>query len=82
MSVSFPRIDKVPFAPSSNNAVPATSSLAVGGQVSIVTIVVVEDAGQLPEARIVYVTVYVPGVDVLGSISPVLALIVNPAVDE
>ena len=35
--------------------------------------------GQVP--AVVYVTVYVPGVDVLTSIAPVPALILNPAVE-
>mgnify|MGYP007028888705 CR=1 FL=1 len=36
--------------------------------------------GQVP--AVVYVTVYVPGVDVLTSIAPVAALKLNPAVEE
>ncbi len=35
-------------------------------------------AEQPPEAAIVYVTVYVPAVLVLGVIAPVLALMLNP----
>ena len=44
----------------------------------IVTLVVVLTAVQPPDAAIVYVTVYVPAVLVLGIIAPVLALILNP----
>ena len=38
--------------------------------------------GQLPEAAIVLVIVYVPGVLNVKSITPVEELIVNPTVDE
>ena len=48
----------------------------------IVTVVVVLIAEQPPEAAIVYVTVYDPAVLVLGVITPVLALIVKPDVEE
>ena len=34
---------------------------------------------QPPEAVVVYVTIYVPGVDVLGVIAPVVVLIERPA---
>ncbi len=51
--------------------------LAVGAAV-IVTLAVVLTAEQPPEAAIVYVTVYVPAVLVLGVIAPVLALIPKP----
>ena len=39
------------------------------------------NAAQPPAAAIVYVTVYVPTVLVLGLISPVIGLIINPLVD-
>ena len=54
--------------------------VAVGGAV-IVTLVVVVTWGHPAAAAIVYVTVYVPAVLVLGVIAPVLASIVNPAGD-
>jgi hypothetical protein len=60
------------------NGVPAYEMLAVGGAV-IVTDVVTGIAAQPPDAGIVYVTVYVPAVLVLGVIAPVLGSIVNPA---
>ena len=44
----------------------------------IVTVVVVLTAEQPPVAAIVYVTVYVPAVLVLGVIAPVLVLILKP----
>ena len=55
--------------------------LAVGAAV-IVTLAVVLTAEQGPEAAIVYVTVYVPAVLVLGIIAPVLALMLKPVVEE
>jgi hypothetical protein len=55
--------------------------LAVGAAV-IVTLAVVLTAEQGPEAAIVYVTVYVPAVLVLGMIAPVLALMLKPVVEE
>ena len=39
-------------------------------------------AAQPPDAAIVYVTVYVPAVLVLGVIAPVLALMLKPLVEE
>ena len=48
----------------------------------IVTLAVVLTAAQLPEAAIVYVTVYAPAVLVLGVIAPVFASMVKPADDE
>jgi len=51
------------------------------GAVVIVTLAVVLKAEQPPAAAMVYVTVYVPAVDVLGVIAPVEALIVKPAVE-
>ena len=47
----------------------------------IVTLAVVLTAEQ-PAAAIVYVTVYVPAVLVLGVIAPVLALMIKPVVEE
>ena len=44
----------------------------------MVTLAVVLTAEQPPVAAIVYVTVYVPAVLVLGVIAPVLALILKP----
>ena len=44
----------------------------------IVTVVVLLMAAQPPDAAIVYVTVYVPAVLVLGVIAPVLELILKP----
>ncbi len=55
--------------------------LAVGAAV-IVTLAVVLTAAQGPVAAIVYVTVYVPAVLVLGVIAPVLALMLKPDVEE
>ena len=45
------------------------------------TLAVVVTCEQPPEARIVYVTVYVPAVEVLGLIVPVLVSILKPAVE-
>ncbi len=45
----------------------------------IVTLAVVLTAEQPPAAAIVYVTVYVPAVLVLGVTAPVLELILKPA---
>ncbi len=55
--------------------------LAIGAAV-IVTLAVVITAEQPADAAIVYVTVQVPAVLVLGVISPVLALMLNPVVEE
>ena len=55
--------------------------LALGAAV-IVTLAVVLTVEQPPEAARVYVTVYVPAVLVLGVIAPVLALMINPEVEE
>ncbi len=55
--------------------------LAVGAAV-IVTLAVVLTAEQGPVAAIVYVTVQVPDVLVLGMIAPVLALMLKPVVEE
>ena len=52
--------------------------VAVGTAV-MVTDVVAVTAAHPPEAAIVYVTVYVPAVLVLGVIAPVELFIVNPA---
>ncbi len=51
--------------------------LALGAAV-IVTLYVATTAEQPPVAAIVYVTVYVPAVLVLGVIAPVLVLILKP----
>ena len=48
------------------------------GAVVIVTLAVVLTAEQPAAAAIVYVTVYVPAVLVLGVIAPVLALMLKP----
>ncbi len=48
----------------------------------MLTLAVVLTAEQPPDAAIVYVTVYVPAVLVLGVIAPVLALMLKPAVEE
>ena len=55
--------------------------LAVGAAV-MVTLAVVLTAEQGPAAAIVYVTVYVPAVLILGMIAPVLALMLKPVVEE
>ena len=55
--------------------------LAFGAEV-IVTVVVVVTTAQPADAAIVYVTVYVPAVLVLGVIAPVLALMLKPVVEE
>ena len=55
--------------------------LAIGAEV-IVTVVVVVTTAQPADAAIVYVTVYVPAVLVLGVIAPVLALMLKPVVEE
>ena len=47
----------------------------------IVTATVAVTAEQPPVASVVYVTVYVPAVLVLGVIEPVLELIVKPAAE-
>ena len=54
--------------------------LAIGAAV-MVTLAVALTAEQ-PAAAIVYVTVYIPAVLVLGMIAPVLALMLKPAVEE
>ena len=48
----------------------------------MITVLVFITAAQPPEAAIVYVTVYVPAVLVLGVIAPVLASILKPVVEE
>ncbi len=48
----------------------------------MITLAVVLTAEQPPAAAIVYVTVYVPAVLVLGMIAPVLALMLKPVVEE
>jgi NADH:ubiquinone oxidoreductase subunit 6 (subunit J) len=48
----------------------------------MLTLAVVLTAEQPPAAAIVYVTVYVPAVLVLGVISPVLAFMLKPVVEE
>ena len=48
----------------------------------MVTLAVVLTAEQPPVAAIVYVTVQVPAVLVLGFIAPVLELILKPVVEE
>ena len=55
--------------------------VAVGAAVIVILVVTGTDAHP-PEAGIVYVTVYVPAVDVPKLISPVVALIDKPAVEE
>ncbi len=52
------------------------------GAVVIVTLAVVLTAEQPAAAAMVYVTVYVPAVLVLGVIAPVLALMIKPVVEE
>ena len=52
------------------------------GAVVMHTLAVVLTAEQPPAAAIVYVTVYVPAVLVLGMIAPVLALMLKPVVEE
>jgi len=49
------------------------------GRAVIVTDVVTGTAAHPPEAGMVYVTMYVPGVLVLGVMDPVTASIVKPA---
>ena len=53
----------------------------VGGAL-IVTLVVMFEEGQAPDAGIVYVTVYVPGVLKLGLIAPFDVLMDKPEVEE
>ena len=60
------------------NGDPSQLILALGAVV-IVTLAVVLTAEQPADAAIVYVTVQVPAVLVLGVIAPVLALMLNPA---
>ena len=48
----------------------------------MVTLAVVLTAEQPADAAIVYVTVYVPAVLVLGVIAPVLASMLKPAAEE
>jgi hypothetical protein len=57
---------------------PAYEIVALGAVV-MVTLAVVVNAAQPPAAAIVYVTVYVPAVEVLGVTAPVAAFNVNPA---
>ena len=63
------------------NGDPVQLILALGDAV-IVTVVVFISAAQPPDAAIVQLTVQVPAVLVLGVIAPVLALILNPVVEE
>ena len=58
--------------------VPAYEIVAVGTAVIIIVVVAIT-AAQPPDAGVVYVTVYVPAVLVLGVMAPVPALIVKPA---
>ena len=51
------------------------------GTALIVMVAVAVAAGQAPEAAIVFVTVYVPGVLALKSTTPVVGLIDKPAAD-
>jgi hypothetical protein len=60
------------------NGVPAYEMFAVGASVIVIG-VVTGTAAHPPDAGIVYVTVYAPGVLVFGVIAPVEGLIVNPA---
>jgi hypothetical protein len=60
---------------------PAYEIVAPGTAVMVIEVVVVYN-GQPPDAAIVYVTVYVPGVLVPKVTSPLAAFNVNPAVDE
>ncbi len=55
--------------------------LALGAAV-IVTLYVATTAEQPPVAAIVYVTVYVPAVLVLGVIAPVLGSMLKPVIEE
>ncbi len=52
------------------------------GAVVMLTLAVVLTAAQPPAAAIVYVTVYVPAVLVLGVIAPVLGSMLKPVVEE
>ncbi len=63
------------------NGDPAQLILALGAAM-IVTAVVVISSNQPPAAAIVYVIVQVPAVLVLGVITPVLALMLKPVVEE
>ena len=63
------------------NGDPAQLILALGAVVML-TLAVVLTAAQGPVAAIVYVTVYVPAVLVLGVIAPVLASMLKPVVEE
>jgi hypothetical protein len=58
--------------------VPAYEIVAVGSAVMVTLVVAVTEA-QPPAASVEYVTLYVPGVLVLGLISPVEVLMLNPA---
>ncbi len=52
------------------------------GAVVMLTLAVVLTAAQPPAAAIVYVTVYVPAVLVLGVIAPVLGSMLKPVAEE
>jgi hypothetical protein len=54
--------------------------MAFGAAVMVILALVV-NAAQPPAAATVYVTVYIPTVDVARVTAPVLALITSPAVD-
>ena len=55
--------------------------LALGAEIIVIPLVATSSE-QPPAAAIVYVTVYVPAVLVLGVIAPVLSLILKPVVEE
>ena len=63
------------------NGEPTQLIIALGAAV-IVTVVVVLTAEHPADAAIVYVTVQVPAVLVLGKIAPVLELMLKPVVEE
>jgi len=52
------------------------------GAVVMLTLAVVLTAEHVPAAAIVYVTVYVPAVLVLGVMAPVLSSMLKPEVEE
>ena len=64
------------------NGLPAYVNVVMVGDSLMVMLVVVLSAAHPPEASVLYVTVYVPGVLPAGVMPPVEELMIKPGVDE